>query len=172
METAAEGMGRGEDAIRRHVQRALRELMTDNRPHTEIPTVPRKQNPCHAPGWSSQRLRWTKLHSIVGAWAYSRCHARRPYYSDQAQSRAGLDVRLGLLQQLAIMCAAAFSHKESSLPASGAKAAKGLNLPLDCPNGQNRVGDRCVPVPTRDASLPALNDLARDTQTPAIALTV
>src|SRR3974390_562358 len=40
METAAEGMGRGEDAIRRHVQRALRELMTDNRPHTEIPTVP------------------------------------------------------------------------------------------------------------------------------------
>src|SRR3974390_3074166 len=42
METAAEGMGRGEDAIRRHVQRALRELMTDNRPHTEIPTVPHR----------------------------------------------------------------------------------------------------------------------------------
>jgi hypothetical protein len=62
--------------------------------------------------------------------------------------------------------------KRASLPASGAKAVKGLNLPLDCPNGQNRVGDRCVPVPTRDASLPALNDLARDTQTPAIAPTV
>jgi len=62
--------------------------------------------------------------------------------------------------------------KKASLPASGAKAVKGLNLPLDCPNGQNRVGDRCVPVPTRDASLPALNDLARDTQTPAIAPTV
>jgi hypothetical protein len=36
-------MGRGEDAIRRHVQRALRELMMANRPHTEILTVPMPQ---------------------------------------------------------------------------------------------------------------------------------
>src|SRR5208283_3957007 len=40
METTAARMGRGEDAVRRHVQRAIRELMTDNRPHTEILTVP------------------------------------------------------------------------------------------------------------------------------------
>src|SRR5277367_4955288 len=41
METAAARVGRGKDAIRRHVQRALRELMMANRPHTEILTVPR-----------------------------------------------------------------------------------------------------------------------------------
>src|SRR5271154_4418136 len=41
METTAARVGRGEDAVRRHVQRAFRELMTDNRPHTEILTVPR-----------------------------------------------------------------------------------------------------------------------------------
>ena len=43
METTAAGVGRGEDAIRRHVQRTLRELMTDNRPHTGILTVPRHE---------------------------------------------------------------------------------------------------------------------------------
>src|ERR1700677_3565147 len=40
METPAARMVRGEDPIRRHVQRALRERMTDNRPHTKILTVP------------------------------------------------------------------------------------------------------------------------------------
>jgi hypothetical protein len=42
-------MVRGEDPIRRHVQRALRERMTDNRPHTEILTVPAAamvESPC------------------------------------------------------------------------------------------------------------------------------
>src|SRR5271168_4956869 len=39
METPAARMVRGEDPIRRHVQRALRERMTDNRPHTEILTA-------------------------------------------------------------------------------------------------------------------------------------
>ncbi len=40
METTTARVDRGEDAIRRHVQRAIRELMTDNRPHTEILIVP------------------------------------------------------------------------------------------------------------------------------------
>src|ERR1700690_3185903 len=40
METTTARVGRGEDAIRRHVQRAFRQLMTDNRPHTEILIVP------------------------------------------------------------------------------------------------------------------------------------
>ncbi|MGC2124796.1 MAG: hypothetical protein WA652_18260, partial [Xanthobacteraceae bacterium] len=45
METTAARVGRGEDPIRRHVQRALRELMTANRPHTKILTVPWWQAP-------------------------------------------------------------------------------------------------------------------------------
>jgi hypothetical protein len=40
-------VGRGEDAIRRHVQRAIRELMTHNRPHTEILTVPGQETNLH-----------------------------------------------------------------------------------------------------------------------------
>jgi hypothetical protein len=40
METAAARVGRGENAIRRRVQRAIRKFMTDNRPHTEILTGP------------------------------------------------------------------------------------------------------------------------------------
>src|SRR6185437_15805959 len=40
METTASRVGPGEDAVRRHVQRAVRELMTDNRLHTEILIVP------------------------------------------------------------------------------------------------------------------------------------
>ena len=43
MEKTAARVGRGKDAVRRHVQRALRELMTDNRPHTEILTVPSRR---------------------------------------------------------------------------------------------------------------------------------
>src|SRR6185312_16363806 len=42
METPAARVGRGKDAIRRHVQRAFRERMTDNRLHTEILTVPER----------------------------------------------------------------------------------------------------------------------------------
>src|ERR1700722_15108658 len=49
METPAARMVRGEDPIRRHVQRALRERMTDNRPHTEILTVPKRALGTRAP---------------------------------------------------------------------------------------------------------------------------
>src|SRR6476469_6548291 len=50
METPAARVGRGKDAIRRHVQRALRERMTDNRLHTEILTVPHQLFLQHAAG--------------------------------------------------------------------------------------------------------------------------
>jgi len=57
--------------------------------------------------------------------------------------------------------------KRASLPASVPKAAKGLKeITRICPSGQNLVGDRCIPDPTRDASLPALNDVARSTPLP------
>src|SRR3984957_20136164 len=52
METPAARMVRGEDPIRRHVQRALRERMTDNRPHTKILTVPAD------PTQARQHRRW------------------------------------------------------------------------------------------------------------------
>jgi FecR-like protein len=55
--------------------------------------------------------------------------------------------------------------KKASLPAAIPKTTK---LTRVCPSGQNLVGDSCVPDPTRDVSLPPVNDVARNAQLPTV----
>jgi FecR protein len=63
--------------------------------------------------------------------------------------------------------------KKASLPASVPNPTNGLKqLTRVCPTGQNLVGDRCVPDPTRDASLPGLNDVTRNTRQPTATNTL
>jgi hypothetical protein len=63
--------------------------------------------------------------------------------------------------------------KKASLPASVPKPTNRLKqLTRVCPSGQNLVGDRCVPDPTRDASLPGLNDVTRNTLQPTATNTL
>jgi hypothetical protein len=63
--------------------------------------------------------------------------------------------------------------KKASLPAAIPKPTNGLKqLTRVCPSGQNLVGDRCVPDPTRDASLPGLNDVTRNTLQPTATNTL
>jgi len=59
--------------------------------------------------------------------------------------------------------------KRANLPAPLATPkAKGLADIRTCPNGQSLVGDRCAADPTRDTSLPRLNDVARDNSLPTL----
>jgi len=63
--------------------------------------------------------------------------------------------------------------KKASLPAAIPKPTNGLKqLTRVCPSGQNLVGDRCVPDPTREASLPGLNDVTRNTLQPTATNTL
>lgn len=62
--------------------------------------------------------------------------------------------------------------RRASLPASAPKATNATKelkqIIRVCPSAQKLVGDRCIPDPARDASLPPLNDVARNNSLPTV----